>query len=126
MALATLDDSVVNVERVESGELPTVLDRLIPVDIADDINPDTGFDPVKTTVEIDRIKGVTVGEGVITIERVESGELVAVLVRLTVVEVALGWTAAVGVLKPEEPVEVTSGIDVEVMLDLTEPVDPLD
>ena len=93
---------MVNVERAESGELATVLGRLIPVDVADCMNPETGFDPVKTAAGIDRIKGVTVGEGVIT---VESEELAAVLGRLTGVEVALCWTVAVGVLKPEEPVE---------------------
>ena len=37
----------------------------------------------------------------------------------------LDWDAAAVVLKPGEPVKVASGIEVEVMLDLTELVDPI-
>ena len=38
----------------------------------------------------------------------------------------LDWGAAVAVLNPEEPVDAAGGIEVEVMLDLTELVGPLD
>ena len=86
--LATVADGVITVERVASGELATVLGRPISVDIADCINPETGFDPVKTAVGIDRIEGVTVEDGVIIVERVESGEFAAVLERLIPLDVA--------------------------------------
>ena len=89
MTIAAGGDSVIVVERVESGEFSVTLGRLIPVDVATCADPTTGSNPMDPTAVIgafDSVILVIADDGMTTVEGVESRAFAAVLERLTPVD----------------------------------------